>query len=87
MVAPDAILATNTSALSVTEIAEVTARPERVVGMHFFNPAPVLPLVEVIRTGTPRDAVFDAAFAFAREARQGADRLQRHAGASSSTGS
>ena len=46
----DAILATNTSALSVTEIASATARPERVVGMHFFNPAPVLPLVEVVRT-------------------------------------
>ena len=45
---PDAILATNTSALSVTSIAERTARPERVVGLHFFNPAPVLPLVEVV---------------------------------------
>ena len=46
--APDAILATNTSALSVSKIAEATARPERVVGLHFFNPAPVLPLVEVV---------------------------------------
>jgi 3-hydroxybutyryl-CoA dehydrogenase len=45
---PDAILATNTSALSVTSIAEATGRPERVVGLHFFNPAPVLPLVEVV---------------------------------------
>ena len=45
---PDAILATNTSALSVTEIAAATSTAERVVGMHFFNPAPVLPLVEVI---------------------------------------
>src|SRR5687768_15570164 len=44
----DAILATNTSALSVTSIAEATGRPERVVGLHFFNPAPVLPLVEVV---------------------------------------
>ena len=44
----DAILATNTSALSVTSIAEVVARPERVVGLHFFNPAPLLPLVEVV---------------------------------------
>jgi 3-hydroxybutyryl-CoA dehydrogenase len=44
----DAILATNTSALSVTNIAEATSRPERVVGLHFFNPAPVLPLVEVV---------------------------------------
>jgi 3-hydroxybutyryl-CoA dehydrogenase len=46
--APDAILATNTSALSVTRIAERAGRPERVVGLHFFNPAPVLPLVEVV---------------------------------------
>jgi 3-hydroxybutyryl-CoA dehydrogenase len=63
-VAPDAILATNTSALSVTQIAEATQSPERVVGLHFFNPAPVLPLVEVIRTAHTSDAVFDAAYAF-----------------------
>src|SRR4051812_8887581 len=44
----DAVLATNTSALSVTSIAEACSRPERVVGLHFFNPAPVLPLVEVV---------------------------------------
>jgi 3-hydroxybutyryl-CoA dehydrogenase len=44
----DAILATNTSALSVSEIAAAASRPERVVGLHFFNPAPVLPLVEVV---------------------------------------
>jgi 3-hydroxybutyryl-CoA dehydrogenase len=65
IVAPEAILATNTSALSVTQIAEATQHPERVVGMHFFNPAPVLPLVEVIRTGHTRDETFDAAYAFA----------------------
>jgi 3-hydroxybutyryl-CoA dehydrogenase len=46
---PDPILATNTSALSVGRIAERTSRPERVIGLHFFNPAPVLPLVEVVR--------------------------------------
>ena len=45
----DTVLATNTSALSVTEIAAATASPERVVGMHFFNPAPLMPLVEVVR--------------------------------------
>jgi 3-hydroxybutyryl-CoA dehydrogenase len=66
IVAPDAILATNTSALSVSQIAEATRRPERVVGLHFFNPAPVLPLVEVIRTGRTSDEVFDAAYAFAQ---------------------
>jgi 3-hydroxybutyryl-CoA dehydrogenase len=48
--APETILATNTSALSVAKIAEATRRPERVVGLHFFNPAPLLPLVEVVAT-------------------------------------
>jgi 3-hydroxybutyryl-CoA dehydrogenase len=66
VVAPEAILATNTSALSVTEIADATYNPRRVVGMHFFNPAPVLPLVEVIRTARTSDEVFDAAYAFAQ---------------------
>jgi 3-hydroxybutyryl-CoA dehydrogenase len=66
IVAREAILASTTSALSVTEIAEATEHPERVVGMHFFNPAPVLPLVEVIRTVHTSDDVFDAAYAFAR---------------------
>ncbi len=47
---PDTILATNTSSLSVTEISVTTARPSRVIGMHFFNPAPVMRLIEVIRT-------------------------------------
>jgi 3-hydroxybutyryl-CoA dehydrogenase len=64
---PDAIMATNTSALSVTQIAAATSRPERVVGMHFFNPAPVLPLVEVIRTELTDPTVFDAAYAFAEQ--------------------
>ena len=50
IVGPDAVLATNTSSLSVTEIGTATARPGRVVGVHFFNPAPVQKLVEVIRT-------------------------------------
>ncbi|MGY1812003.1 3-hydroxyacyl-CoA dehydrogenase family protein [Blastococcus sp. SYSU D00820] len=47
---PDTILATNTSSLSVTELSVVTGRPSRVIGMHFFNPAPVMKLVEVVRT-------------------------------------
>jgi 3-hydroxybutyryl-CoA dehydrogenase len=64
IVGSDAILATNTSALSVTEIADATSSRERVVGLHFFNPAPVLPLVEVIRTAHTSDEVFDTAYAF-----------------------
>jgi 3-hydroxybutyryl-CoA dehydrogenase len=65
---PDAVLATNTSALSVTEIADSTQHPERVVGMHFFNPAPVLPLVEIVRTERSSDAAVDAAYAWAERA-------------------
>jgi 3-hydroxybutyryl-CoA dehydrogenase len=63
--AEDAVLATNTSALSVTQIASAATRPERVVGMHFFNPAPLLPLVEVIRTELTGDEAFEAVYAFA----------------------
>jgi 3-hydroxybutyryl-CoA dehydrogenase len=65
---PDAILATNTSALSVSEIAEGTRHPERVVGMHFFNPAPVLPLVEIVRARESSDDAVDAAYAWAEQA-------------------
>jgi len=63
--APGAILATNTSALPVTAIASASARPERVVGLHFFNPAPVLPLVEVVRAERTDPDVYEAAYAFA----------------------
>jgi 3-hydroxybutyryl-CoA dehydrogenase len=66
IVRADAVLATNTSALSVTEIGEGTAHPERILGMHFFNPAPVLKLVEVVRTAHTSGEVFDTAYAFAR---------------------
>jgi 3-hydroxybutyryl-CoA dehydrogenase len=62
---PDAVLATNTSALSVTEIAAAIERPERVVGMHFFNPAPLMPLVEIVRAELTSDAAFEAAYAVA----------------------
>jgi 3-hydroxybutyryl-CoA dehydrogenase len=54
---PDAVLATNTSSLSVTEVAAATGRPGQVVGVHFFNPAPVMKLVEVIRTVVTADEV------------------------------
>jgi 3-hydroxybutyryl-CoA dehydrogenase len=62
VVRDDAILATNTSALSVTEIASVLERPERMVGMHFFNPAPLMPLVEIVRAERTSESVWDAAF-------------------------
>jgi 3-hydroxybutyryl-CoA dehydrogenase len=66
IVSPGAILATNTSALSVTEIGAATSHPERVVGLHFFNPAPVLSLVEVVRTEQADPGCYDAAYEFAR---------------------
>ena len=59
----DTVLATNTSALSVTEIAAATASPERVVGMHFFNPAPLMPLVEVVRAELSSDEAVEVALA------------------------
>jgi 3-hydroxybutyryl-CoA dehydrogenase len=61
--APGALLASNTSALSVTEIAAATSSPERVVGMHFFNPAPLMPLVEVIRAELSSDEAVARALA------------------------
>jgi 3-hydroxybutyryl-CoA dehydrogenase len=63
VVSPGAVLATNTSALSVTEIASVLERPERAVGMHFFNPAPLMPLVEIVRAERTSDDAFETAFA------------------------
>ena len=69
---PDAVLATNTSALSVTEIAAAVATPERVVGMHFFNPAPLMRLVEIVRAELTSDAAFETAFALG-------ERLGKHA--------
>jgi 3-hydroxybutyryl-CoA dehydrogenase len=62
----DAVLATNTSALSVTEIAAATSTPERVVGMHFFNPAPLMPLVEIVRAQLTSDDVFETAVELGR---------------------
>jgi 3-hydroxybutyryl-CoA dehydrogenase len=63
IVRPDTILATNTSALSVTEIASAVSTPERVVGMHFFNPAPLMPLVEIVKAELSSDDALEAAFA------------------------
>jgi 3-hydroxybutyryl-CoA dehydrogenase len=66
VVREDAILATNTSSLSVTEISVATQRPRRVVGMHFFNPAPVQEFVEVIRTVVTEPDVIEDVLALAR---------------------
>ena len=63
---PDAILATNTSSLSVTELASGLARPERFCGFHFFNPVHRMPLVEVVRGRKTSDATIVTAVAFAR---------------------
>jgi 3-hydroxybutyryl-CoA dehydrogenase len=63
LVRSDAILATNTSALSVTEIAAAVDDPTRVVGMHFFNPAPLMPLVEIVKAQLSSDEAVESAYA------------------------
>ena len=65
IVKPSGILATNTSTLPVVEMAMVTQRPDKVVGIHFFNPAPMMKLVEVVRPITASDETVSAALAFA----------------------
>lgn len=63
--APRTIFASNTSSLTIASMAGATTRPDRFVGLHFFNPVPVMPLVEVVRTSTTSADTFDRAFAFA----------------------
>jgi len=63
----DAILASNTSSIPITSLAADTIRPDRVIGMHFFNPVPVLKLVEVVRGRDTSDETVDAIVAFAEE--------------------
>ncbi|MGA5703779.1 3-hydroxyacyl-CoA dehydrogenase NAD-binding domain-containing protein [Peterkaempfera bronchialis] len=67
VVSPEAVLATNTSSLSVTEMASKLQHPERVVGFHFFNPVAVLPLLEIVRGEKTDDASLATAFATARK--------------------
>ena len=66
VVKPEAIFASNTSSLTITELSMATARPKQFVGLHFFNPVPLMKLVEVVRTIVTSDEAFDRAFAFAR---------------------
>lgn len=61
-----AVFASNTSSLTITQMAMFTRRPDRFVGLHFFNPVPVMKLVEVVRTIVTSDEAFDAAFAWAK---------------------
>ncbi|MEJ2162411.1 MAG: 3-hydroxybutyryl-CoA dehydrogenase [Robiginitalea sp.] len=63
----ETILATNTSSISITEIAAVTTRPEKVIGMHFMNPVPVMKLVEVIRGYSTSDAVTETILELSRK--------------------
>ncbi|MDR0457982.1 MAG: 3-hydroxybutyryl-CoA dehydrogenase [Burkholderiaceae bacterium] len=65
LLAPDAIIATNTSSISITELAAVTGRADRFVGMHFFNPVPMMALVEITRGLQTSDATHDAVKALA----------------------
>ena len=67
---PSAIIATNTSSISITRLAASTDRPEHFIGLHFMNPVPVMQLVEVIRGIATDDATFQAAKAFVAQARQ-----------------
>jgi len=66
IVAPDAVLATNTSSLSVEEIGAKLANPERLVGFHFFNPVAVMPLIEIVKTANTSDAALSTAFVVAK---------------------
>jgi 3-hydroxybutyryl-CoA dehydrogenase len=75
---PSAVIASNTSSLSITEIAAAAARPERVLGLHFFNPVPLMKLVEVVRAIGTGDAAFETAKGFV-------ERLDKTAVAASDT--
>ncbi len=66
MVKKDAIFASNTSSISITEVAAATKRPDKFVGLHFFNPVPLMKLVEVVRTIATSDQAFETAFEFGK---------------------
>jgi 3-hydroxybutyryl-CoA dehydrogenase len=80
IVQPEGILATNTSTLPVVELAMMTQRPDRVCGIHFFNPAPAMSLVEVIRPLTASEQTISTAMAFATMCGKDAVEVQDRAG-------
>ena len=80
IVKPDALFASNTSSLTITELSMATARPKQFVGLHFFNPVPLMKLVEVVRTILTTDETFDKAFAFAQSLGKEAVKCQDNSG-------
>ena len=83
----EAILASNTSSIPIASLAAVTGRPDRVIGMHFFNPVPVMKLVEVIRAPSTSDETAAAVVELAERAREDARARRTTSPASSRTGS
>jgi len=67
VVKKDAIFASNTSSISITELMAATKRPHRFIGLHFFNPVPLMKLVEVVRTIATADDVYESAYEFAKK--------------------
>jgi len=67
VVKKEAVFASNTSSISITELMTATRRPERFIGLHFFNPVPLMKLVEVIRTIATADDVYESAYGFAKK--------------------
>ena len=84
---PEAIVASNTSSISITRLAAATDRPERFIGIHFMNPVPVMELVEVIRGIATDDADLRGGQGIRRQARQDRSRSPRISRPSSSTAS
>ncbi|WP_150302622.1 3-hydroxybutyryl-CoA dehydrogenase [Pseudomonas saliphila] len=80
IVSADAIIASNTSSISITRLAAASSRPQRFIGMHFFNPVPVMALVELIRGLQTDDKTHDAARAFAETIHKTAISVRNHAG-------
>ena len=80
LVSAEVIIASNTSSVSITKLASSISHPERVVGLHFFNPVPVMSLVEIVRGLETSDATHDAAVALAGAAGQVAHHRQKRAG-------